>query len=413
MKVDALTNNIMGKINKRLFMRKVVLPLFICLPLTHINALSNETVDQTKKQQDSINVSIDPKLQHLAQQLLQGKQGSIVAIEPSTGRIRCLVSHDKVDDGINRAISMTYSPGSTFKTAQALEMLSEGTLTPEKTYPCRRGFYFNRIHIGCHPHKAPLSLVQAIGQSCNSYFCKAFQEMIDNREAYLTKYRAINRWAAYMHSFGLGRPLGVDIPGEVGGCVPDSAYLQKRHPHGWNGTTIMWMGMGQGEVTTTPLQLCNLAALIANRGWYITPHIHLPKHKKDDEEYGRHNSLATTEAYNIVIKGMRAAVAGGTAASINNTQYKICGKTGTAENEGKDHSIFMGFAPMEQPKIAVSVYVENGGFGADLAAPLAALIIEQAINGQLSPTSKLKAKRWSSHQVKITPVEIPINLDDL
>ena len=188
---------------------------------------------------DTTALTLKPALQRLAGQLLQGKQGSIVAIEPATGRILCLYSHDKVDDGVNRAIAKTYSPGSTFKTAQ-----------------------------------------------CNAYFCKAFQEMIDNRTAYLTKHRAINRWAQYMHSFGLGRPLGVDIPDEVGGCIPDSAYLRRRHGN-WDGTTIMWVGMGQGEVTTTPLQLCNLAAMIANRGWYITPHIHATA--ESDKQYSEHH----------------------------------------------------------------------------------------------------------------------------
>ena len=206
--------------------------------------------------------------------------------------------------------------------------------------------------------------------------------MIDNRTAYLTKHRAINRWAQYMHSFGLGRPLGVDIPDEAGGCIPDSAYLRRRHGN-WDGTTIMWVGMGQGEVTTTPLQLCNLAAMIANRGWYITPHIHATA--ESDKQYSEHHTPL----------------------------YKICGKTGTAENEGKDHSIFMGFAPMENPKVAIAVYVENGGFGADLAAPLAALMIEQAVKGHLSPASQQKAKQWKAKNVKITPVKVEVNFDDL
>ena len=235
--------------------------------------------------------------------------------------------------------------------------------------------------------------------------------MIDNRTAYLTKHRAINRWAQYMHSFGLGRPLGVDIPDEVGGCIPDSAYLRRRHGN-WDGTTIMWVGMGQGEVTTTPLQLCNLAAMIANRGWYITPHIHATA--ESDKQYSEHHQgMASREALHTVILGMRAAVTGGTAASINTPLYKICGKTGTAENKGKDHSIFMGFAPMENPKIAVSVYVENGGFGADLAAPLAALMIEQAIKGHLSPASQQKAKQWKAKNVKITPVKVEVRFDEL
>lgn len=414
----------MEKIYDIMHMLKRFLAFPLCRVITVIivmtvacGALAQTSYSVTRDltaQADSGKLCLDPALQQLAERLLQGKQGSIVAIEPATGRIRCMVSHNKVDDGVNRAIAKVYSPGSTFKTAQALEMLSEGTLVPEKTFPCHRGFYFNKIHIGCHPHRAPLALVQAIGQSCNSYFCKAFQEMIDNRTAYLTKYRAINRWARYMHSFGLGHRLGIDLPGEVAGCIPDSAYLQRRHRGNWNGTTIMWMGMGQGEVTTTPLQLCNLAAIIANRGWYVTPHIHrIPASSKDSTYIRRHHSLAKPAAFNTVIAGMRAAVTGGTAASINTPLYKICGKTGTAENEGRDHSIFMGFAPMTDAKIAVSVYVENGGFGADLAAPLAALIIEQAVRGHLSPASQRKVALWSQKNVKITPVEKVIRFDDL
>lgn len=394
-------------------LRQLTLAVTFCLllPQTLRAAGNNAHYQGVIGLDDTTALTLNPALQRLAGQLLQGKQGSIVAIEPATGRILCLYSHDKVDDGVNRAISKTYSPGSTFKTAQALEMLSEGTLTPETTYPCRRGFSYKGIHIGCHPHRAPLALVQAIGQSCNAYFCKAFQEMIDDRATYLTKYRAINRWARYMHSFGLGRPLGVDIPNEVGGCIPDSAYLNHRH-HNWDGTTIMWVGMGQGEVTTTPLQLCNLATVIANRGWYVTPHIH--KTSEVHQQYTEHHtSLATREAIRTVVLGMRAAVTGGTAESINTPLYKICGKTGTAENEGKDHSIFMGFAPMEHPKIAISVYVENGGFGADLAAPLAALMIEQALKGHLSPASQKKAKQWKAKNVKITPVKVEVRFDEL
>ncbi len=359
-------------------------------------------------------LTLDTELQQLGEQLLRNKQGSIVAIEPSTGKILAMISHERIDDGVNRAIAMAYSPGSTFKVAQAIAMLSEGAIDTERTYPCNKGFTFNKIRIGCHPHRSPLSMVQAIGQSCNSYFCKAFQEMIDNRTLYSTNNRAINRWAAYMHSFGLGQPLGVDLPNEDSGVIPDSAFLQRRHGN-WNGTTIMWVGMGQGEVKATPLQLCNLASVIANRGYYITPHIHAdtPERPLDGKYKVKRVSMGTPEAYDIVIKGMRAAITGGTAASINAKDYQICGKTGTAENEGDDHSIFIGFAPMDKPKIAVSVYVENGGFGADLAAPLGALMMEQYINGKLSPASLLQAKKWGSKHVKVTPIEVPINFDDL
>ena len=353
-------------------------------------------------------------LQQLAERLLNGKQGSIVAIEPQTGRILALVSRDKIGDGVNRAVSTTYSPGSTFKTAQALFFLSSGWLTPDKTYPCRKGFYFNKIHVGCHVHKAPLDLVGAIGQSCNSYFCKAFQEYIDDRGFTLTKWRAINSWAKFMHSLGLGIRIAPSLANEATGVIPDSAYL-RNHYRAWNGTTIMWMGMGQGEVQTSPLQLCNLAALIANGGWWITPHFDNDQQLDGPTDVTpvRHESLATPDAIELVQRGMRLCVTHGTAAAINTPAYRICGKTGTAENKGEDHSIFMGYAPMANARVAVSVYVENGGFGADLAAPIASLVIEKALTGHLSAASEAKAKRWARHQVKITPVEKPISFDDL
>ncbi len=403
----------LSEMNMRWKVVLVLSMLYVSVRMVCAHTFPGDTGVVTMLQGDSA-LTIDDRLQQLATRLMRNKQGSIIAIEPSTGRILALVSHDRVDAGVDRAISAVYSPGSTFKVAQAMEMLSEGTLTAERTYPCNKGFYFNRIHIGCHVHRSPLSLVQAIGQSCNSYFCKAFQEMIDNRAAYPTQFRAVNRWARYMHSYGLGRKLGVDLPNEAAGTVPDSSSLNAHHSR-WNGTTIMWVGMGQGEVKTTSLQLCNLAALIANRGYYFIPHIHdaSEHHPLDSKYLVPQRALVTPEAMRLVVEGMRACVESGTASSINTPDYAICGKTGTAENEGSDHSIFMGFAPMEHPKIAVSVYVENGGFGADLAAPLASLVMEQYILGKLSEASEKKAARWEKKAVKVTPVEVPVNFDDL
>lgn len=360
-------------------------------------------------------LTINSKVQELAEKLLKNKQGSIVAIDPTTGEILCMVSKNKVQDNINRAISVDYSPGSTFKVAQAATLLSLRALVPEQEYNCKKGFWQEKIHIGCHDHKAPLKLVQAIGQSCNSYFCKAFKEFIDNRTLYPSKITTINTWNKYMLSMGLGNPLGIDMPGEIGGLIPDATYLNTTHKGSWNGTTIMWVGMGQGEVNTTPLQLCNLAAVIANRGFFYTPHIHkpTPEHPLDSSYTTKRISLPEPSAFEKVIEGMRAAVINGTCVSIRNPNYKVCGKTGTAENKGHDHSVFMGFAPMDNPKIAVSVYVENGGWGADLAAPLGGLIMEQYILGQLSPTSQKVAKKWENKEIYITPVEIPFNFDDL
>jgi penicillin-binding protein 2 len=207
---------------------------------------------------------------------------------------------------------------------------------------------------------------------------------------YETKEEAITTWRSYMQSMGLGGPMHIDIEGEQGGLLAGADYLNRRYKDGWDGKTIWWAGMGQGDVTCTPLQLCNLAVTIANRGWYYIPHVH--KETTNKRYLTRRQTKVAAEAYTPVVEGMRLAVEKGTATSIKTT-YPICGKTGTIENPGRDHSAFIGFAPMAEPKIAVSVYVEHGGFGADLAAPMAGLIIEQYLKGALSKESQAKAKR--------------------
>ena len=394
-------------------MRQLIYNLLLVISLVLINTFSIQAQGVYQLPTDRP-LTVDAKLQNLAERLLNGKQGSIVAIDPSTGEILCMVSHNKVDASVNRAISMEYSPGSTFKVAQAATLLTFGAITPETQYPCHKGFWTNGIHIGCHEHHSPLDLVQAIGQSCNAWWCQAFRDFVDDRALYPVKATAINDWHSFMASMGLGHSLGIDLPGEVGGLIPDAAYLDFTH-HGWNGTTIMWLGMGQGEVRITPLQLCNLAAVIANRGYWYTPHIHKNSSTQvvDSVLTVRHQSRPSKESFEIVIEGMRAAVINGTCTAIRNPHYKVCGKTGTAQNEGHDHSVFMGFAPEKHPRIAVSVYVENGGWGADLACPLGGLVMEQYIMGKLSPASEEKVKKWERKNVKIKAVEIPIMLDDL
>lgn len=345
--------------------------------------------------------TIDPSLQTLGERLMSMKQGSIIAIEPQTGAIRCLVSSSWEPDTINRAISIAYSPGSTFKVAQTLVLESEGIINEETSYTCHEGFWRKNIHIGCHRHPSPQKLIGAIGHSCNSYFCKAFMSIIDNRTNYSTQEEAINTWHAYMSSFGLGKPLGIDLPHETAGHIPDASALDSTHRGSWNALTIMWIGMGQGEVTATPLQLCNLAALIANRGWWRVPHVHKPSPTRaEDAKYVLNHYIQSDSAsMETVIKGMRLCVSNGTAKSIDTPLFEICGKTGTAENHGTDHSVFIGFAPMNQPQIAVCVYIENGGFGADLAAPIAALIMEQSVTGKLSPRSEHHAQQWEQFPV--------------
>ncbi len=343
----------------------------------------------------SNNITFDASLQQLAERMMKGKQGSIVAIDPATGELKCMVSASHSGDSITRAVSVAYSPGSTFKVAQALAQLSEGTLTPTITYSCSRGFTQGGIHIGCHAHSSPRAVVAALGTSCNAFFCKSFMSML-NSTRYKSRAEAINRWHQYMTSYGLGCHLGTDIGNENTGVMPDNKYLTKLHGQ-WTSQTIMWMGMGQGEVTVTPLQLCNLAAIVANRGWYITPHMY---YHDTDSTFLRHNhALGTPQAYQLVVQGMRSAVVSGTCSEINRGSYTICGKTGTAENDGDDHSLFIGFAPMDSPRIAVAVIIDNGGFGADMAAPMASLIIEQALTGKLREYSQYQVKLWENETV--------------
>jgi penicillin-binding protein 2 len=221
--------------------------------------------------------------------------------------------------------------------------------------------------------------------------------MINDTFMYENKEEAITTWNRHMRSLGMGGPLGIDIPGEKGGLLANVGYLNRRYKDGWDGKTILWAGMGQGDITATPMQLCNLAAVIANRGYFYTPHIHQATDERPlSQRYlTRHETTISADAFKTVVSGMRRAVTNGTATAIN-TSYPICGKTGTAENSGRDHSAFIGFAPMDNPQIAISVYIEHGGFGADVAAPMAALIIEEYLKGELSKTSEEKAKRLSS-----------------
>ena len=341
-------------------------------------------------------LTVRPALQQLGQKLLQGKTGSIVAIRPATGEIICLVTNSPKGFDVNLAIATPYAPGSTFKTAQALTLLSEGIVTPETSVECHNGITDGNIRVGCHQHRSPLQLRDALAFSCNTWFLINFASMINDDFMYESRDEAINTWRDYMRSMGLGGPLGVDIPGEKGGLLANATYLNRRYKDGWDGKTIWWVGMGQGDVTCTPLQLCNLAVTIANRGWFYVPHIH--QNTTNKRYLTKRQTKVSPEAYPVVIDGMRLAVEKGTATSIK-TSYPICGKTGTVENPGEDHSVFIAFAPMNDPKIAVSVYVEHGGFGADLAAPMAGLIIESYLKGKLSSASEARLKRIENKKI--------------
>lgn len=363
----------------------------------------------------NLTLSIDIELQTLAEQLLQNKIGSVVAIEPSTGEVLCmassptfdpqmlvgrkrgenhrLLSQDKQKPLLNRAIMGTYPPGSTFKTSQALTYLQEGIVTPETSFPCALGFRHRGLHVGCHAHSSPISLRPSLATSCNSYYCWGLYRMI-GAEKYASSQEALTRWKDHMVAMGFGYRLGIDLPGEARGFIPNSAFYDKWYGKRWNGLTIVSISIGQGEVTLTPLQIANLGATIANRGHYITPHV------VKRIEGGELDSIYTVPKYTMVdsfhyetvIQGMREAVLNGTCVAANLPDIEVCGKTGTAQNKGKDHSAFMGFAPMNDPKIAVAVYVENGGFGAVYGVPIGALIIEKYLNGTLSEESEKKVR---------------------
>ena len=342
-------------------------------------------------------LTLRPMLQQLGERLLQGKTGSIVAINPANGEILCLATHTPTGSDVRQAIGRPQAPGSTFKTAQALTLLSEGIVTTDTRVDCNKGFLDGNIRVGCHQHRSPLALKEALAQSCNSWFLVTFASMINDDFMYESKDEAINTWRSYMQSMGLGGPMHIDIEGEQGGLLAGADYLNRRYRDGWDGKTIWWAGMGQGDVTLTPLQMCNLAVTIANRGWFYVPHIH--KNTTNARYLTRRQTKVKAEAYAPVVEGMRLAVEHGTATALRTT-YPVCGKTGTIENPGPDHSAFIGFAPMAEPKIAVSVYVEHGGFGADLAAPMAGLLMECYLKGKLSPQSETRAKRIAAMKIK-------------
>ena len=371
----------------------------------------------------NLTLSIDLELQQLGERLMQGKLGSIVAIEPSTGEVLCMVSAPNYDPRImvgrqrgrnnrmltldplkpllNRAIMGTYPPGSTFKTSQALTFLEEGIITPQTTYPCSGGFRFGHLKVGCHGHASPIPLIPTIATSCNGYFCWGLYYMLGNRKKYETVQEAMTTWKDYMVSMGFGYPLGIDLPGEKRGLIPNADYYDKHLGKSWNGLSVISIAIGQGEVTLTPLQIANLGATIANRGYYITPHVvkEVQGEPLDTLYTKRHYTKVSRQNYETVVAGMRQAVLGGTCRAANNGWYEVCGKTGTAQNRGHDHSVFMGFAPKDDPKIAVAVYVENGGWGATYGVPFGALIMEKYINGKLSPESEAKAEAFANRKI--------------
>ena len=361
-----------------------------------------------------LKLSLDIKLQQYAESLMAGKRGAVVAIEPKTGEILSLVASPGYDprllvgrprgenykkleqvEGLplfDRALSGRYPPGSTFKPTQGLILLQEGIITTSTTYPCFHGYVNGGLRVGCHAHGSPLPLKPALQTSCNAYFCWGFKNMIDRRSKYGSPANALEVWKNHLVSMGYGYPLGVDLPHENRGFLPNSKFYSKYYGEGhWSANTIISVSIGQGEILATPLQIANLAATIANRGWFITPHAvkEIQDTVMPDGLLERRRPTIDEKWYHEVAEGMRMAVTGGTCRRAAIPGIDVAGKTGTAQNpHGKDHSAFMGFAPYDDPKIAVAVYVENGGFGAVFGVPIGSLVMEKYLTDSIAPSRK-------------------------
>ena len=353
--------------------------------------------------------TIDIELQEYAEKLMQNKRGSIVAIEPSTGEVLCFVSAPFYDPNLlvgrvrgknysklikdpaqplfNRALMAEYAPGSIFKVAQAMIALDLGVITPNTGFTCDRSL------VGCHDHPSAVNVRDAIKMSCNPYFYRVYQKIImqkSENDKVDSKY-GLSLWDEEMYKIGFGKKLDIDLPNVLSGYIPDTNFYNKWYKGQWNFYTIYSNSIGQGEVQVIPLQMANFAAVLANRGWYINPHLVRyfgdDNTKKRNTKYQKkHFSLISKDYWNIAVEGMWAVVheGGGTARRARIDDIEVCGKTGTVQNNGADHSVFICFAPKDNPKIAISVYIENAaGGGGSWAAPIASLVAEKYIRGEV------------------------------
>ena len=381
-----------------------------------IGEYKNKTFDVEPKVAKDINLTLDALLQEYGEYLMQNKRGGIVAIEPSTGEILALVSAPSYDPNLlvgrnrsknyrklaqdtlakplfDRGLQALYPPGSPFKTLNALIALQEGVITPETQFKCNKGhFYARGAFMECHCRRGSRNdLLKGIYQSCNTYFANTYKKIINK---YDTPDKGVNQWNSHLKSFGLGNYLGYDLSVGKRGFIPNAAYYNSWYKEGgWKAPTIISNAIGQGEVLTTPIQLANFTAAIANRGYYYTPHfLRSVSGDSIQQKFLRKNTSIDPEHFEVVIDGMHKVVEKGTARIARIKGIEVCGKTGTAENFTKidgvrtqltDHSIFIAFAPKEHPKIAIAVFIENGYWGGRWAAPIASLMLEQYINKEV------------------------------
>ncbi len=367
----------------------------------------------------NIKLSLDIELQQYAESLMCNKIGAVVAIEPETGEVLALVTspsyspsllvgrkrgenyrilqNDPQKPLLDRSIQGAYPPGSTFKPGQGLILLQEGIINLNTAFPCFHGYVNGGLRVGCHSHASPITLKPALRTSCNAFFCWGFKSMIDRRSKYGSPDKAFEVWKNYLVELGYGYRLGIDLPGESRGFIPNSGTYDKVYGKDrWSANSIISVSIGQGEINATPLQIANIGATIANRGWFITPHV--VKEIEDtviDKKYRTHHTPSIERRhFEAVAEGMRMAVEGGTCRKANLPDIEVCGKTGTAQNpHGIDHSVFLGFAPYHNPKIAVCVFVENAGYGATYGVPIGSLIIEKYLKGEIAEDRKYLEER--------------------
>jgi len=379
-------------------------------------AYAGGDMDTLAVQGENIISGIDLDLQEYGEKLMKNKTGSIVAIEPKTGEVLALISAPNYSPELlvgrirsenfaklqadtlwkplyNRALMPSYPPGSTFKPITGLIGLQEKVISSETNFSCNNGYMF----VGCHTHSSPLDFVHGISNSCNSYFCQTFRRIIENQK-YSSVYEAFNKWRGYINEFGFGTKLGTDFVNDLPGFIPSTGYYDKYHGrNGWKALTIISLAIGQGEIGATPLQMANMTAAIANRGFYYSPHIvrSVGESNRIDPRFTiKHTISIDPENFEKIVEGMEMAVNGGAGSTARIAAIKdiiVCGKTGTAQNKGEDHSVFVAFAPRDDPKIAIAVFVENAGFGATYAAPVASLMIERYLKGEI--TNKYQEER--------------------
>ena len=354
---------------------------------------------------NTLTTTIDIELQAYGEKLMANKIGAIVAIEPSSGEILALISaptynpnlligrkrsenyktlvEDENKPLFNRAIQGIYPPGSIFKLINGLIALQEGAITKGQSYNCSadKGYnYTKEKYVGCHPHESPVNLIKGIEVSCNTYFCSIYNKYFSMFNYTIEAY---NNWNKHLTSFGVGNYMNNDFISGSPGVLPKSSYFEKLYKGSWNANTIISMAIGQGELLLTPIQMANISAILANRGFYYTPHIvkRISGKESIDTNFTKKKFCTIEPKYfESIIEGMRQVIEGGdgTAQNAKIEEIEICGKTGTAQNpHGEDHSIFISFAPMKNPEIAIAVYVENGGRGSTWAAPIASLMTEK------------------------------------